>query len=232
MLAIRDLSITLSGRPIVERVSLAVEAGQTLALVGANGAGKTTVFRAALGLVPYRGSIVIDGIDAQRDPIAAKQRLGYVPQVAAFCEATVRGSLELVAMLRGAPKSSLQALLVRVGLSERARDPVRTLSTGMRQRLSLAAALIGDPPLLLMDEPTASLDLAGQAEFIALVRGLEATGKTIVLTSHRAEEVRALAHRVIVLDAGHVVADGSVEQITAHAWGVSRPPKLALVGRA
>ena len=231
MLRVRDLSVTLGRRSIVDGISFDVRGGEAVALVGSNGAGKTTVFRAVLGLVRYGGAITVDGIDAARAPIEAKQRIGYVPQVAAFCEETVRGCLAFLAMLRGAPIESVKPLLVRVGLATHGRQTVRTLSTGMRQRLSLAAALIGDPPLLLMDEPTASLDLAGQAEFITLVRGLKASGKTILLTSHRAEEVRALADRVIVLDAGHVVADGSIDEVSAGVWSAGRPLKLAVGGR-
>lgn len=221
MIRARNVSVKLGGRHVLDGIDFDVEAGEAVALVGSNGAGKTTVFRALLGLVRHGGTIVVDGVDVLVDPSGAKQRIGYMPQVPAFCEETARGALAFVASLRGSPKTQIDALLLRVGLSQHAREKCRSFSSGMRQRLSLAAALLGDPPLLLMDEPTASLDLPGQRDFISLVRSLHAGGQTIVLSSHRAEEVRALADRVIVLDAGRVVASGPVNEVTAAVWGAS-----------
>jgi ABC-type multidrug transport system ATPase subunit len=196
-----------------------------VALVGPNGAGKTTLLRALLGLVRHEGRIEIDGVDAARDPVGAKRRLGVMPQVPAFCEETARAALAFVAALRGAPPAEVDARLAEVGLAGHARGRVRNFSTGMRQRLSLAAALLGDPPVLVLDEPTASLDLRGQAEMVALLQRLQAEGRTILLSSHRAEEIRALAHRIVVLDQGHVIADGPVDRIAAEVWGAP-PPRL------
>ena len=229
MICTRNVTVRLGNARVLEGVDLDVAAGETVALVGSNGAGKTTFFRAALGLVPCSGSIAVDGIDLSRDPIAAKSRIGYVPQVPAFCEETAYGALAFVAALRDVPASSIDPLLVRVGLAAQRRALVRTLSTGMKQRLSLAAALVGDPSVLFLDEPTASLDLAGQSELVALVRAQKEAGRTILMTSHRAEEVRALADRVIVLDAGRVVANGVVDEVARDHW-TARPPRIAVVG--
>ncbi len=225
MIEVRDLSVTFGRARVLDRVSFDVGDGEAVALVGSNGAGKTTVFRAALGLVRHEGTLRIAGIDAARDPIGAKSRIGYMPQVPASCEETALGALRFVAALRDVPVSAVEPLLVRVGLGGHKKQPVRTFSTGMRQRLSLAAALLGDPPVLFMDEPTASLDLSGQGDFIALIRGLKKAGKTIVLSSHRAEEVRALADRIVVLDAGRVIAVGPVDEVAPSVWN-TRPLAL------
>lgn len=205
MIAVTDLVVELGGRRVLDGVDLQVASGESVAVVGPNGAGKTTVLRCLLGLLRYRGRITVNGIDAAADPVRAKRLIGYMPQAGAACEETARGTLALIAALRGVGASAIDPLLERVGLAAHARRPVRAFSTGMRQRLALAAALLGEPPILVLDEPTASLDLAGQGEVIALLQGLRADGRTILMSSHRSEELRALAARVVVLDEGRVV---------------------------
>lgn len=206
------LEVALGGRPILRALDLHVARGEAVALVGPNGAGKTTALKAIAGLVAYRGKVEIGGKDLARDPVGAKGLFGYMPQVPRFLEETARGALALVASLRGTDPRAVDGLIARVGLAGHERRRVADFSTGMRQRLSLAAALLGDPAVLLLDEPTASLDLRGQAEFVALLRGLEEEGRTVLLTSHRVEEVRALASRVVVLDEGRVVASDVLPQ--------------------
>lgn len=232
MIRAQDVHVHLGGRPILQGVGLRVGEGDAVALVGPNGAGKTTLLRCIVGLVRYRGTIEICGIDAARDPVAAKRSVGFMPQVPAFLEETARGALAFVAALRGAPAREVDTLLERVGLAEHGRRAVRTFSTGMRQRLSLAAALCGDPGVLILDEPTASLDLKGQAEFTALIRGLEEEGKTVIMTSHRAEEVRALADRLVVIDQGRIVAEGPVDEVAAAIWGAPALPPRWLLSEA
>jgi ABC-type multidrug transport system ATPase subunit len=180
-----------------------------------------------MGLLRYDGHVTIGGVDLRRDPVGAKRQLGYMPQVPAFCEERVRPALCFIAALRRVPPSEVDRRLEQVGLAAHARRPVRQLSTGMRQRLSLAAALLGAPPVLVLDEPTASLDLRSQAELIGLLQGLQENGQTLLLSSHRAEEIRALADRLVVLDLGHVVRSEPVTDVAASAWGV-RPPIVAV----
>lgn len=219
MILVNDVSTKIGGRQILDHVSLEVEAGETLALVGANGAGKTTLLRCVLGIVHYTGSIQIKGIRLEADPVEAKELIGYMPQVPAFCEQTVKESLTFLARLRGVDPAEVWPLLERVGLIKEAGRAVRVLSTGMKQRLSLAASLIGHPPLLILDEPTASLDLQGQVEIVALLQELQSQGQTILISSHRAEEVRALAQTIVVMDEGKVIAAGPMEEVASMIWG-------------
>jgi len=217
MIRIRELSCRLGGRRILESIDLDVDRGEAVALVGPNGAGKTTLLRALLGLVRYQGRIRIGGVDLERDPVSAKRLLGFMPQVPAFCEEHVRDALAFIASLRGVKRSEVDHRLAEVGLDPHASRPVRQLSTGMRQRLSLAAALLGSPPVLVLDEPTASLDLRSQAELIALLQRLQQQGQTLLLSSHRVEEIHALADRVVVLDQGRIIATAPVDQ-AASIW--------------
>jgi ABC-type multidrug transport system ATPase subunit len=222
VIRIRGLHVTLGGRAVLQGLDLDLGPGESAALVGPNGAGKTTVLRCLVGLLRYEGSITVGGIDAARDPVGAKRLLGYMPQVPAFCEETAFAALAFVARLRGVPRHEVAELLDQVGLSAHARRRVSTFSTGMRQRLSLAAALLGSPPVLVLDEPTASLDLSGQRELVQLLAELSRDGRTLLLSSHRSEEIAALARRMVVLDEGRVVASGPVEGVARSIWGPER----------
>lgn len=221
MISIRGLTVDLARRRILDGVDLDVSDGEAVALAGGNGAGKTTILRCVLGLVRFQGTITVGGIDVVRDPVAAKRLVGYMPQVPAFCEETARGALRFVASLRRA-EDDVDALLARVGLADAGGRRVRDFSTGMKQRLSLAAALVGHPRVLVLDEPTASLDLRGQSEFTRLLAELHAEGRTVLLSSHRESEVRAVAQRIVLLDEGRVVAAGPVSHVAARLWAASR----------
>jgi ABC-type multidrug transport system ATPase subunit len=219
VIEIRGLTVTLGGRCVLRDFDLELRAGESAALVGPNGAGKTTVLRCLVGQLRYEGSIRVGGIDAGRDPVGAKRLVGYMPQVPAFCEETALGALTFVARLRGVDKSEVPELLGQVGLAEHGHRCVRAFSTGMKQRLSLAAALLGSPPFLVLDEPTASLDLQGQRELVQIVGDLALDGRTLLLSSHRAEEIAALTRRLVVLDEGRVVASGAFDEVAPSIWG-------------
>jgi len=200
----RDLCLTLADRAILAGVTFDVRRGESVALVGANGSGKTSVLRALLGLVPFTGRATIDGHDVTRDPVGARARLGYVPQKAAFGDAHAAEVLRFTARLRRLDPACGTELLALVGLAAHAHERVRTFSGGMQQRLALAVALLGEPPVLLLDEPSASLDDAGQRLFRDVVARLRQRGHTLLLASHRAEEVAALTDRVLHLDRGRL----------------------------
>jgi ABC-type multidrug transport system ATPase subunit len=199
-----DLRLGLDGRAILDGVSLAVGRGESAALVGPNGSGKTSILRCLLGLVPFGGRATIGGHDVVRAPVPARRLVGYVPQKAAFGEGCAGEILAFVARLRRVDPAAIPAALRAVGLGAHAAERVRTFSGGMQQRLALAVAMLGEPPVLLLDEPTASLDREGQETFVALVARLRAEGRTLLLSSHRREEVACLADRVLHLDRGRL----------------------------
>lgn len=189
----------------VDSLSLEVPPNRAVALWGPNGAGKTTVIKCLLGLLRYEGAIHVDGFDARRQGKQARALLGYVPQELAFYDDM--GTAETAyffARIKRAPGERVIQVLEQVGLAEHAGKAVRALSGGMKQRLALGIALLADPPVLVLDEPTSSLDTAARHQFIRLLVQVKEAGKTIVFTSHRIEEVEALADEVIVMERGVV----------------------------
>jgi ABC-type multidrug transport system ATPase subunit len=216
MIRVEGLSVRLGQAQVVDGLDFAVSAGESLALWGQNGAGKTTVIRALLGLVPFSGQVVLAGHQMPGEGRAARAHVGYVPQQLAYYEdMSALGLLRYLAALRAAPHGEPQALLAQVGLADHSAKAVGALSGGMKQRLALAAALLGDPPILLLDEPTASLDAGARSELTALIAGLRAAGKTLLVTTHRLAEVSALADRVLVMEGGRVRASCGAQELEA-----------------
>ena len=199
----------------LENASFDIMPGEAVALWGPNGAGKTTLIKCLLGLVSYTGEIRLAGLDARRQGRQVRARVGYVPQEIAFHDMSVAETLAFYARLKRVGRERVDAVLAQTGLEAQVDKPVSALSGGMKQRLALAIALLADPPFLVLDEPTANLDAAGRAEFLGLVSALKRRGVTILFSSHRPEEVEALADRVIVLRAGRVVAEGLAAGFTA-----------------
>jgi ABC-type multidrug transport system ATPase subunit len=201
----RDVSLVLDGHPILIGISFEIGRGESVALVGANGSGKTSILRCLLGFVPFDGRLTIEGHDVVREPIVARSLVGYVPQTAAFGDARADEVLGFVATLRFVDRARVARMLELVGLAAHATERVRAFSGGMRQRLALAVALLPDPPLVFLDEPTANLDRDGQRLFHDLVDRLRREGHTLLLASHRPDEVAGLTDRVLHLDRGRLV---------------------------
>lgn len=199
----------------VNDVSFELPHGESLALWGSNGAGKTTLIRCLLGVIRFQGRIAVSGFDVAKRGKRARSLVGYVPQELAFHDdATLRASMRFYARLHNvdvsrAPERALES----VGLLGHEKKRVRDLSGGMKQRLALAIALLSDPPIVILDEPTSNLDESGRRDVVETARRLVASEKTVIFSSHRADEVRALAGRVLVMEQGRVVRDTTPSEL-------------------
>jgi ABC-2 type transport system ATP-binding protein len=202
----------------VDGLDLAVPEGGVFGFLGPNGAGKTTTIRCLLGLVaPTAGSCRLLGADVGRDLPRVLGRVGSIVETPAlFPTMTGRRNLELLGRLYGIGPRRVTQTLERVGLAERADDLVKRYSLGMRQRLGLAAALLKDPELLILDEPANGLDPAGIKEVRELLRGLGDEGRTVFVSSHLLSEVRQTCDRVAILARGRCVAAGPVAEVLAN----------------
>lgn len=179
-----------------------------MALWGPNGAGKTTTLRCVLGLVSFEGRITVDGLDVRRQGREVRRRIGYVPQHLPLYDMSVSQIVSFYCGLRKVPLARGYELLERVGLGGIGSRPAGTLSAGMRQRLAVALALVADPPVLVLDEPTANLDARARQDLLDLLVELRRQGHTILFASHRPGEVLELADQVIVMEEGKVKASG------------------------
>jgi ABC-2 type transport system ATP-binding protein len=208
-------------RLVVDRLSLTVERGDVFGFLGQNGAGKSTTLRMILGLVrPSSGRVHVLGHDMARRPRAALKRVGAIVEAPAFYENfSGRQNLRmLAAMSGGATTRAVEEVLELVGLRARAKDPVRVYSHGMRQRLGIAQALLPNPELIILDEPTDGLDPQGLAEVRDLIRRLrDERGLTVILSSHLLHEVEQICNRVAIIDGGQLLYQGPVQDLIAQA---------------
>lgn len=216
MIRIEHLTKRFGRATAVDDVSLSIGEGDAVALWGANGAGKSTIIRCALGLLRFRGAISVGGNDVRRRGKAARKLIGYVPQELGFYDDLgVAEAVRFFARLKGVRVDAVDGPLGSVGLVGQERKRIRELSGGMKQRLALAIALLGDPPVLILDEVTASLDACGRDEFVSLLARFSKAGRTLLFASHRVEEVTALANRVVLLDKGRVTETIGADQLVA-----------------
>ena len=206
----------------VQNVSFTLNEGETIALVGHNGAGKTTLLKLMLGLIrPTSGMLEVLGEDPSAGEFSARRRLGYLPENVAFNAAlTGRETLTFYARLKREPLRCVQEFLDRVGIAHAADRRVGSYSKGMRQRLGLAQALLGAPRVLLLDEPTTGLDPALRQSFYEIVDELRGRGATALLSSHALTELEERAGRVIIMNRGVKVADGTLDELRR----IARPP--------
>lgn len=205
-------------RAVLNGLSLRVRPGELVALLGPNGAGKTTAVEMLEGYrTPDAGTAQVLGHDPARGGPALKARVGVMLQEGGLDpRSTPRDVLRLYAALHVQPKSA-DALLDLVGLRAVSRTRVRRLSGGQRQRLALAVALVGDPEVLILDEPTAGMDPEGRRTTRGLIAGLRAEGRAILMTTHDLGDVERLADRVVILDGGRIVAEGTPADVATGA---------------
>lgn len=217
MIQVTHLSKRFGRLTAVDDLSFSAGEGEAVALWGANGAGKTTVLRCLLHLFPFEGQVIIAGKDVKKDGKAARRLVGFVPQELTFHDdLSVAETLTFYARLKKVGASyDFTPLLERLQLGPHIDKDVRDLSGGLKQRLALALALISDPQLLILDEPTANLDIRAREDFLLLLRDLKDSGKTMVFSSHRFEEITALADRVLLLEAGQLVVDAPPHRLEA-----------------
>ena len=208
----------------VDHLSLRVDPGQIYGLLGPNGAGKTTTIMMLLGLTePTEGSVRVLGLDPTRDALAVKRRVGYLPDAVGFYgRLTGRENLRYTAELNGLPRdlaeSTIEDLLARVGLRAVADRPTAGYSRGMLQRLGIADALVKDPAVLILDEPTTAIDPAGVVEMLALVRQLvDERGVGVLLSSHLLGQVERLCTRVGIFWQGRLLAEGTTQELRRRA---------------
>ena len=212
---VREVTKRFGKVDAVRAASFDLQQGETVALVGHNGAGKTTLIKLMLGLIrPTSGSIEVLGDDPAAGQFAARRELGFLPENVAFNPGlTGRETLAFYARLKRQPAFAVAPLLDRVGLTVAADRRVGTYSKGMRQRLGLAQALLGEPRVLLLDEPTTGLDPALRQSFYDTVEELRGRGATVLLSSHALTELEERAGRVIIMNRGIKVADGSLGEL-------------------
>lgn len=219
-LELRGICAAYGSKTVVDRVSLAVHRGEIVGLLGPNGSGKSTSLAIAAGLhTPCAGSTIVEGIQHSERPLEYSRRIGYVPQESAlYDELTATQNLEFFAKLYGLRGYELDAricrALVRAKLSDRASERVRTFSGGMKRRLDLAIALLNDPAVLLLDEPTTALDPASREDLFLELQRLRDDGHAILMTTHHSDEIEHRFDRVAFLESGRLIALGAADELT------------------
>ena len=229
MIEIRNVSKRYGRRVALSGVSLTLHSGEVTLLLGANGAGKSTLLRCILGITDFAGQVRVEGLDPLRDGPSVRALIGYMPQSGGLHpDLTVAETMQLYAAIRRAPRERCAVLLDEAGLSGHAAVAVGDLSGGLRQRLGFALALLTDPRILVLDEPSASLD-AGSREWLAKrLRAAADDGRVVLVSTHAGQELLAAGDRRIVLEDGQVIAsnppDASERPPSTDVRAIARPP--------
>jgi Cu-processing system ATP-binding protein len=220
VISVDSVSKVYAGETVVSEVDFKVQPGECVVLVGHNGAGKTTLMKLMLGLTrPSSGTVkVFGGNPAVSGAVAQHKSLGYLPESVAFYDAmSGREVLAFYARLKGVSSNDCERLLESVGLGGAAGRRVGTYSKGMRQRLGLAQAMLGNPRLLFLDEPTTGLDPGLRHQFYELIDAMHKEGVTSLISSHALSEVEARANRFIIMKAGVMIAGGTLDELYLQA---------------
>jgi sodium transport system ATP-binding protein len=223
IISLEGLTKDFGARRVVDSVSLSVAAGEVVGLLGPNGAGKTTTLRMLAGLItPTSGRALIDGIDVRQQPLQARARLGFMTASTGLYERlTGREIIETFGVLNGLTpdklRARLEALVQELELKDLLDLRCGTLSSGQKQRVSIARALVADPPAYVLDEPTATLDPVAANDIWKLVNAAKARGKAVLFSTHRMEEAEFLCSRIGFMRAGKLVAQGSPAELLAQS---------------
>ena len=219
MIEVRGLAKSFGDLRVVDDVSFVARDGEITGLIGPNGAGKTTMFRLICTVLrPNRGTTLIDGIDSRKDPLAARRRLGVLPDIRAlYTRLTAREHLRYFGELHGIERNELAARIADLVATLRMEDFIdrraKGFSRGQQMKVALGRALVHEPHNIMLDEPTNGLDVATSRSVRDLLRRLRAEGRCILLTSHIMQEVAALADRIIVLAEGRIVLQGAPAEL-------------------
>jgi ABC-2 type transport system ATP-binding protein len=216
MIEVHDLSKSYGRRVAIDSLDFSVGEGEIVGFLGPNGAGKTTTMRIMAGyLAPTRGRVLIDGLDVIHQSMEARRRIGYLPEsVPLYDELTVSGYLRFMGSLRKVDslEKRIARVLDQIGLSDRAESFNGSLSKGLRQRVGLAQAILHDPPILILDEPTIGLDPAQIKETQAILAEL-GKSRTVLLSTHILSEAEQLCDRVLIIDHGQIVAQDTPDNL-------------------
>ncbi len=219
MIEVENLTKKYRDRVAIDALNFSIKEGQIVGFLGPNGAGKSTTMKILTGFMPpTAGKARVAGFDVFENPLEAKRRIGYLPETPPlYPELTVRGYLKFVAELKGLPrakiKDELQRVAVGTGIVPELDRLTGTLSKGYRQRVGIAQAMLGEPALLILDEPTEGLDPRQRREVLELIKSLK--GKhTVVLSTHILAEVKAICEQVLIIHRGKIVADDTMANIT------------------
>ena len=235
MLHVKNLRKSFGPLVAVDHVSFTVEPGQLVGLLGPNGAGKTTTVSIVAGLLRAdRGDVLVAGRRLEGDTDPSKRRIGLVPQdLALYDELSARANLRFFGALYNLSGAALAVAITTalelVGLADRAADRVKTFSGGMKRRLNLAAGLLHDPDILLLDEPTVGVDPQSRNAIFENLETLKSRGKALLYTTHYMEEAERLADRIVVIDHGKVVANDTLGGLRSQVGAAAGPVTLETV---
>ena len=227
MIAVENLTKRYAAKTAIEGMSFQVQKGEILGFLGPNGAGKTTTMRIITGYMPAtEGSVRVDGFEVFEKPLEVRRRIGYLPEnPPLYVEMTVTGYLRFVAKIKGVAKDRLDnevaRVMERVNITDVRDRIIAKLSKGYKQRVGLAQALLNDPPVLILDEPTIGLDPKQIQEVRELIKEL-AGNHTVVLSTHILPEVEQTCHRVIIIDRGKIVAVDTPQNLRFQVQGAER----------
>ncbi len=227
MITVENLTKRYAAKTAIEGMSFQVQKGEILGFLGPNGAGKTTTMRIITGFMPATdGTVRVDGFDVFDNPIDVRRRIGYLPESPPlYLEMNVAGYLRFVSKIKGVPKGRIDGevarVMERVSITDVKERIIAKLSKGYKQRVGLAQALLNDPPVLILDEPTIGLDPKQIHEVRQLIKDL-AGSHTVVLSTHILPEVEQTCHRVIIIDRGKIVAVDTPQNLRFQLQGVER----------
>ena len=227
MLEVKALKKSYGKQEVVKNVSFSIGKGEAFGLLGPNGAGKSTTISMICGLVPYdQGEVLVANQSVKQFPVLVKKKIGVVPQeIALYPTMSARDNLlfwgKMYGLTRALAKKRVEEVLEIVGLKDRGKDRIETFSGGMKRRINIGAALMHEPELLIMDEPTVGIDPQSRNHILETVKALNEKGMTIIYTSHYMEEVEFLCNRVGIIDHGEVIAIGTKAELCSRLAGSS-----------